>query len=183
MQQAAASRTCALFKSCNGAGQEERGGEKTSATSEQRTSAHHPTQNSKLKQTFTRFTHKNNLKALDGGKPRELLRLALNQCLSSQDVIVIPQQVAMEKSLIGSQSETTITRCPKKGRKGVQSVSQQRSGGFVSAARPGQQECRLDYGCWIGASSGRDSLGSSILVTETILCKATSFSKMFPYCG
>ena len=50
----------------------------------------------------------NNLKAWDGGKPRDWLCLALNQCLSSQDLIVIPQQVAMEKSLIGSQTESTI---------------------------------------------------------------------------
>ena len=45
-------------------------------------------------------------------KPRESLRLALNQCLSSQVVIAITQQVAVEKSLIGSQPESTINRCP-----------------------------------------------------------------------
>jgi len=43
-------------------------------------------------------------------KPREFLHLAHNQCLSLQDVIAITQQVAMEKSLIRSQTESTITR-------------------------------------------------------------------------
>jgi len=45
-------------------------------------------------------------------KPRESLRLAHNQCLSLQDVITITQQVAVEKSLIGSHTESTINRCP-----------------------------------------------------------------------
>jgi len=77
---------------------------------------------------------KNNLKAWDGGKPRELLCLALNQCLSSQDVIVIPQQVAMEKSLIGAQTESTITRCPKKGRGSSERLAAAISGRVVTVA-------------------------------------------------
>ena len=63
----------------------------------------------------------------------------------------------MEKSLIGAQSESTITRCPKKGgREGVQSVSQQRSQGELLQQQPwprpvpGEQECRSDYDCWLG---------------------------------
>ena len=87
----------------------------------------HQTQNINKQLLVSHIKTQDTTKAWDGGSPEELLCLALNQCFSSQDVIVIPQQVAMEKSLIGSQSESTITRCPKKGGGvEVQSVSQQR---------------------------------------------------------
>jgi len=69
-------------------------------------------------------------------RPGESLRLIHNQCLSSQGVIAITQQVAMETSLIGSRTESTINRCPwrKGGRGRSSSVSLQRSRGGVVPA-------------------------------------------------
>ena len=49
-------------------------------------------------------------------------------------VILIQQQVAMEKFLIGSQTESTITRCPKKGRGSSERLAAAISGRVVTVA-------------------------------------------------
>ena len=151
----------------------------------------HQTQNINKQLLVSHIKTQDTTKAWDGGSPEELLCLALNQCFSSQDVIVIPQQGCHGEVLDWVPVGVNNHQVSEEGRgsRSSERLPAEISGEVVTAtalvqrlfARERMQQIMIDE----FRASSRLSMDTTHSVCpfwspkrSTCLCKATSFSKM-----